>query len=97
MATGTIYKTPVYFQTGYVNTEVSATSIAEYPITFSTPFQTAPAVQLTMFSATTSVNGGALVQCALKSSPTTTGFTIRVFNGDTSQRSPRIDWLAISN
>lgn len=91
-------KQSVYFQTGVVDVSVSANSIKEYDVAFSPAFKNTPTVMLTLVTNTTAVNGGALVNVALKANATsTTGFTLRVFNGDSSGRAPAVHWLAISN
>ena len=91
-------KQSIYFQTGSVDVSVPANSIKEYEVTFSPAFKKTPTVMLTLVTNTTAVNGGALVNVALKANATsTTGFTLRVFNGDSSGRAPAVHWLAISN
>ncbi len=97
MATGTINKPLVNVRYGSFNATVAATSIESYTVTFDPPFPTgsSPHVQLTMFSNSTAVGGGAFVGATVSTTPTATGFTVKVFNGDSAQRQPAIYWLAI--
>ena len=73
---------------------VTAGSYLDYSVTFANAFSTTPTVVACFQS--TSV-AGAFGRCTLGIvSTTTTGFTVRVFNGDTSGRAPNINWIAIA-
>ena len=97
MASGTIKRpaTPIIYDSGSVNLTISANSIVTSDVTFSQRFTSAPSVMLTILSDTTAVSGGTMVGVTLKSNPTTTGFTIKGFNSDSTQRQPNVRWLAI--
>ena len=45
----------------------------------------------------TESTAGAFGKCvaAVTGTPTTTGFTMRLYNGDTSTRAPRAVWMAV--
>ena len=75
---------------------VPANSYKDIPVTFPTAFSEAPTVQLTLYSGSVSGMLGRCVCAVLPDSVTTTGFTIRMFNGDeSSSRAPAIYWTAI--
>ena len=76
---------------------VSAGSYADLDVTFPQAFAAQPIVTVSIWTGSTGVGMGNLT-CAIKSnSISTTGFTIRCFNNDTSTRSPNFTWIAISN
>lgn len=74
--------------------EVSSNSTKDATITFSNTFSEAPKVVASIESSSTAYGMGRLT-CAVLS-VSTTGFTVRVFNADTSARSPYIQWIAIA-
>ena len=94
---GTWYKmfTVIDFQQGSVSTSVPANSYKDYTITFPRAFAATPVTWLSIYTETTSVNGGALCQVSKIGSTSTTQLKIRVFNGDSSARSPSIHWFAL--
>lgn len=74
---------------------VSAGSYKDFAVTFGKTFTATPTV---VVGFVTNSDAGAFGKCccaALLSSLSKTGFTIRVYNGDTSGRSPRCSWIAI--
>ena len=72
---------------------VSANSYKDYEVTFNKSFSSAPIVVACFQSTSTA---GAFGNCTLGVvSATTTGFTVRVFNGDSSGRAPNINWIAV--
>lgn len=74
--------------------EVSSNSTKDATITFSNTFSEAPKVVACIESSSTAYGMGRLT-CAVHS-VTTTGCKVRVFNADTSGRSPYIHWIAIA-
>lgn len=74
--------------------EVSSNSTKDATITFSNTFSEVPKVVACIESSSTAYGMGRL-SCAVLSI-STTGFTVRVFNADTSPRSPYIQWIAIA-
>ena len=83
-------------ETGTITgSSVSAGSYTDYSPTFSKTFHNAPIVVACFQSTSTA---GAFGKCMLGVvSTTTSGFTVRVFNGDTSGRGPNINWIAIGS
>ena len=76
-----------------VGETVTAGSYKDYSVSFWMTYQYAPIVVACFKSTSTA---GAFGKCSLSvHSITTTGFKIRVFNGDSSNRSPDITWIAI--
>nr|DAH56772.1 MAG TPA: H-type lectin domain [Caudoviricetes sp.] len=73
---------------------VSAGAYADYPVTFPRAFYAAPIVVVGL---ETESAAGAFGKCvvAVTGTVTETGFTARVYNGDTSPRSPRVNWIAV--
>lgn len=74
--------------------EVSSNSTKDATITFTSTFSSTPTVVACLESSSTGYGMGRLT-CAVLS-VSTTGFTVRVFNADTSARSPYIQWIAIA-
>lgn len=72
---------------------VPANSYKDYNVTFNKSFSSAPIVTASFQSTSTA---GAFGNCTLGIvSTTATGFTVRVFNGDSSGRAPNINWIAV--
>ena len=72
---------------------VNSSSYADKTITFSPAFKNTPAISATFWTSST---GGTFGRCAVAIvSVSNTGATIRVFNGDTTSRSPNVLWTAI--
>lgn len=76
------------------NQDIPAGSYIDIPITFTAPFQEIPFVAVNMASGSTSPEIGNMAACAINKNRS--GFTIRVFNNGSSQRTPTLDWYAIS-
>lgn len=79
--------------TGQLSTNANAYS--SYTVTFGTPFKTAPHVQLTIKSSFGAVSNAHAVVACLYGNPTTTGFTLRLYNNGSSSLSPEVYWLAV--
>lgn len=73
---------------------VNAGEYADYPVTFPKAFHAAPIV---VVGFETESGQGAFGKCsvAVTGAVTETGFTARVYNGDTSTRNPRVSWIAV--
>ena len=72
---------------------VATNTYADFPVTFSKAFATVPTVVAGLSSMSTGAGSGRLAVSAI--SVTTEGFTLRLFNGDTSARQPSLTWVAI--
>ena len=74
---------------------ISSGSYKDVTINFATPFQsnTVPIVVAGFWSTSTAGSFGRC--CCSVSACTNTSFTIRVFNGDSSARSPALRWIAV--
>lgn len=83
------------FQSGNFTATVPAHSYKDYTITFPRAFAHAPKVWFSFYTTTTSVSGGANMQISKIASATTTQQKVRVFNDDSSERSPNIHWNAL--
>lgn len=95
MATSTIYKQPMVQAGQITGGSVTAGSIADWTVSFEKAFASTPYV---VVGFVTNADQGAFGQCccaALLSSISRTGFTVRVYNGGTSGRSPRCHWVAV--
>lgn len=79
----------------YVTTAVNKQTYQDFPISFNFTFPTAPRVVVGLESASTGYGVGMISVAATNIS--TTGFTLRVFNADTtaSSRTPAVNWVAI--
>ena len=82
------------FESGTITgSSVSAGGTKDYEVTFSKSFSSVPIVVACFQSTSTA---GAFGKCTLGVvSTSTTGFTVRVFNGDSSGRGPNINWIAV--
>lgn len=74
--------------------DIPANSINDTKITFDRAFPSKPFVSVNLNSGSTAPGIGNITACAINVS--STGFTLRVFNNDSAQRSPAFDWLAVS-
>lgn len=73
-------------------TNVASGSYADVSFTFSTEFPSKPEIVVGFYSTS---GAGTFGRCGIAvSAESTTGFTARIFNGDTSSRSPSIRWIA---
>lgn len=75
--------------------EIISKNIADVDVTFNKTFTKIPIITCTLVSNSTGVGIGSVSCVVLESSISTTGFTIRVYNNDTSNRTPRINWMAV--
>ena len=74
---------------------VSASAYTDKAITFSPAFTSTPAMIVSFYTSSTA---GTFGRCSVAvSAISRTGATIRVYNGDTGQRSPNVYWTAIGN
>ena len=83
-------------QCGRITTlgEVSSNNKKDVTVTFAKAFSKVPNVTACLESSSTAYGFGRMTCGVL--SVSTTGFTVRVFNADTSARSPYIQWIAIA-
>lgn len=72
--------------------DVSANSYKDVSVSFHHAFEAVPSVVVCLNSNSTSPKIG-LVTAAVQSR-TKTGFKVRVFNADTTTRTPWVDWIA---
>lgn len=82
-------------QTGRVAAaSVTNGSYLDVSVTFPQAFASAPIVVVCF---ETESGAGAFGKCvaSVYDTPTTTGFTARIYNGDTTNRSPRLVWIAV--
>lgn len=71
---------------------VASGAYADVAVTFSTVYASAPAVVAGFFSAS---EAGSFGKCTCSvHSITASGFTIRVFNGDSGTRIPNVEWIS---
>ena len=73
--------------------DCESNAITEFKVTFSKAFSEAPAIIVTPSSGTPGING---VPKYSAWNVTTTGFTIRIYNDDSEQRSPAFYWIAMA-
>ena len=75
-------------------TNVSSGSYADVSVTFPKAFQSVPVVVVGFKSESTA---GTFGRCSVAVTGTVTaaGFTVRIFNGDTTARVPRVSWIAV--
>lgn len=85
---------PTMMECGQITvSNVASHSYADYQVTFTKTFSSAPIVVVGMQSASTGYGTGSVSVSA--HSITATGFTARIFNNDSSARSPYIHWIAM--
>lgn len=77
--------------------EISSTSVTsgayvDKSVNFDTPFASAPRVVVGFKSTSTAGTFGRC--CCAVSAVSATGFTVRIFNGDSATRAPNIEWIA---
>lgn len=85
---------PAMTECGEITTSnVASHDYADYQVTFNKTFSSAPVVVVGMMSASTAYGVGSVSVSA--HSITATGFTARIFNDNTSARSPYIHWIAM--
>ena len=81
------------FDSGNGGGQVPAGSYADFPVTFNVTFTNDPVVFPVIYSTSTSGDIGSLTVSAINI--TTTGFTLRIFNNSSNQRTPATRWLAV--
>ena len=74
--------------------EVASNGTKDATITFTSTFSSAPTVVACLVSSSTGYGMGRISVSVF--STTNTGCKVRVFNADTSTRSPYIQWIAIA-
>lgn len=74
---------------------VSSGGIKDFPINFGKTFSEKPNVVVGFMTNADQGNFGRCCCAVLMSSLTTSGCTIRIYNGDAQGRSPRCNWIAI--
>ena len=74
-------------------TSVDSSKYVDVPITFPRAFHSAPIVVVGFETESTA---GSFGRCsvAVTGTVTATGFTVRIYNGDTTDRVPRVSWIA---
>lgn len=94
MATSIIKNSPLEIQRGTIDgTVVAANNYTDVPVTFPEPFNAQPTVITSIVSTSTAGAIGSFSVSA--NNVTTTGFTCRIFNASTSQRTPAARWIAV--
>lgn len=89
------FPTDVGVQCGRVaSVTVSHGGYEDVSVTFPEAFYAAPIV---VVSFETESTAGSFGKCsvAVMGTVTTTGFTARIFNGDSTNRAPRVSWIAV--
>ena len=78
----------------YSGTSVDSSKYVDVPITFPRAFHSAPIVVVGFETESTA---GSFGRCSVAVTGTVTaaGFTVRIFNGDTTARVPRVSWIAV--
>lgn len=76
-----------------LSSSIASGAYADVAVSFNKTFNTAPVVVVGFYSTSTGATFGRC-SCAVHS-VTTTGFTIRFFNGDTVGRQPNFRWIAL--
>ena len=80
---------------GSVTMTANANSYSTESVQFDTAFANAPNVQLTLKSTTTSASAVGDSNVILSDDPSTTGFSMRLFNNTSSQVTRIVYWLAV--
>jgi len=87
----------INMQSGFVAAaNISSGSLRTITVKFDTAFTTAPVVMLTLSSGSTAGSNGRVGCGIVPGSITTSGFQCKIWNGDSSARSPGLYWLAVS-
>lgn len=73
---------------------IAASSYVDVDVAFPEEFQSAPIVTVCFETESSAAAFGRCV-AVVYGNPTTTGFTARLYNSDTSGRSPRLVWTAV--
>ncbi len=96
-ATQVVGKSDILVDSGSVTLTANANSYAEETIVFNTSFATPPSVMLALKSTTTATAAVAASNVILSTDPTTTGFSMRLFNGYSQQITRIVYWVAIGS
>lgn len=96
-ATQVVGKSDILVDSGSVTLTANANSYAEETIVFNTSFATPPSVMLALKSTTTATAAVAASNVILSADPTTTGFSMRLFNGYSQQITRIVYWVAIGS
>ena len=92
---GTWTALPKQIESGQENFTVGAGAYVDKDVAFTRGFSVTPIVMLTILSDSTAVSDMGNITAVVKTGRTTSGFTIRVFNGGGASRQPIVMWLAI--
>lgn len=96
-ATQVVGKSDILVDSGSVTLTANANSYAEETIVFNTSFAAPPSVMLVLKSTTTATAAVAASNVMLSTDPTTTGFSMRLFNGYSQQITRIVYWVAIGS
>lgn len=96
-ATQVVGRSDILVDSGSVTLTANANSYAEETIVFNTSFASPPAVMLVLKSTTTATAAVADSNVMLSTDPTTTGFSMRLFNGYSQQITRIVYWVAIGS
>lgn len=77
-------------------TTVSANSYVDVSVTFPKTMSGTPVVTVSLISNSTAGGFGNVSAAVLRNSVSSTGFTCRIHNADTSSRMPAISWIAMN-
>ena len=77
-------------------TTVSANSYVDVPVTFPKSMSETPVVTVSLISNSTAGGFGNVSAAVLRNSVSSTGFTCRIHNADTSSRMPAVSWIAMN-
>ncbi|MBQ8994507.1 MAG: hypothetical protein IJ091_11320 [Oscillospiraceae bacterium] len=95
MASG-IVRPPKKIQSGTTSGVVTASGgYKDVAFTFDEAFTEVPVIVVGFYSSSTVGTFGRC--CVSVAANSTTGFTARIFNGDTASRSPALQWIAVGN
>lgn len=85
-----------FIQAGATNSiAVTHGAILEQAVNFPVAFPSVPEVTVGIKTGSTGVGMGNVSAVLAYGSTTTTGFTVRIYNNDTVNRSPAITWIAV--
>ena len=96
-ATQVAGRSDILVDSGSVTLTANANSYAEETIVFNTSFATPPSVMLVLKSTTTATAAVAASNVMLSTDPTTTGFSMRLFNGYSQSITRIVYWVAIGS
>ena len=82
-------------QKGVIACSTAANSYSDFSVTFPVEFTETPLVMCTIESWSTSAKIGTVTATISGGTIKTTGFSVRLYNADSSKREPTVRWLAI--